>query len=94
VNGGFNDLSSIEETGWSAYSVLGYHAWSLVDLETSPPDQRVQGSDKAIQIDGAINGFTPNEDWLISPEINLSGFQYDPTIRFKSYSSGPGASLN
>lgn len=92
-NGSFNDLTSLDETGWTAYSVLGYHAWSLVDLETSPPNQRVEGSDKAIQIDGAINGFTPNEDWLITPEINLSGFQYDPTIKFKSFSSGPGASL-
>ena len=59
----------------------------------SPPDQRVEGSDKAIQIDGAVNGFTPNEDWLISPEVNLSGFEYEPTIKFKSYSSGEGASL-
>ncbi len=93
VNGSFNDLTSLDETGWSAYSVLGYHTWSLVDLETSSPHQRVEGLDKAIQIDGAINGFTPNEDWLISPETNLSGFEYEPTIKFKSYSSGEGAPL-
>ena len=93
VNGSFNDLTSLEETGWTAYSVQGYHTWSLVDLETSSPHQRVEGLDKAIQIDGAINGFTPNEDWLISPEVNLSGFEYEPTIKFKSYSSGTGAPL-
>jgi hypothetical protein len=93
VDGSFNDLTSLDETGWSAYSVLGYHTWSLVDLEESPPEQRVEGSDKAVQIDGALNGFTPNEDWLISPEINLSGFEYEPTIKFRSYSSGTGASL-
>lgn len=93
VNGSFNDLTSLDETGWSAFSVLGYHTWSLVDLEASPPEQRVEGSDKAIQIDGALNGVTPNEDWLISPEVNLSGFEYEPTIKFRSYSSGAGASL-
>lgn len=93
VNGSFNDLTSLEETGWTAYSVLGYHTWSLVDLATTSPHQRVEGSDKAIQIDGAISGFTPNEDWLISPEANLSGFEYEPTIKFKSYSSGAGAPL-
>ncbi|HEY5915873.1 MAG TPA: choice-of-anchor J domain-containing protein [Chryseolinea sp.] len=93
VNGSFNDLTSLEETGWSTYDVLGYHTWSLVDLETSSPHQRVEGMDKAIQIDGAINGFTANEDWLISPEVNLSGFEYEPTIKFKSYSSGAGAPL-
>lgn len=92
-NGNFNDLTSLEETGWSSYSVLGYHAWSLVDLATSPPEQRTELTEKAIQIDGAINGFTSNEDWLISPEINLSGFEYEPTIKFKSFSSGPGAPL-
>ncbi|HMG91916.1 MAG TPA: choice-of-anchor J domain-containing protein [Chryseolinea sp.] len=93
VNGSFNDLTSLDETGWSAFSVLGYHTWTLVDLEASPPDQRVEGVDKGIQIDGALNGITPNEDWLISPEINLSGFEYEPTIKFRSYSSGTGATL-
>lgn len=92
-NGNFNDLTTLEETGWSSYSVLGYHTWSLIDLATSPPEQRTELTEKAIQIDGAINGFTPNEDWLISPEINLSGFQYDPTIKFRSFSSGSGAPL-
>ena len=93
TNGSFNDLTTLEETGWSSFSVLGYHTWSLVDLATSPPDQKVEVIDKAIQIDGAINGFTPNEDWLISPEVNLSGFEYEPTIKFRAYSSGPGAPL-
>ena len=93
TSGDFNGLTSLEETGWSAYSVTGYHSWSLVDLEESSPHQRVAGNDKAIQIDGSINGFTENEDWLISPETNLSGYLYDPTIKFKSYSSGAGASL-
>ena len=93
VNGNFNDSNSLEETGWTAFSVLGYHSWSLVDLQASPPGQRVEVVDKAIQIDGALNGITPNEDWLISPEVNLSGFQYEPTLKFKSYSSGPGSPL-
>lgn len=89
----FNGLTALEQTGWSSYSVRGRHTWSLIDLETSSPSQREMGVDKAIQIDGSTDGFTTNEDWLISPEIDLSGFLYDPTIKFRSYSSGEGAPL-
>lgn len=93
TQGDFNGLTSLNETGWAAYSVKGYHTWSLVDLDETSPHQRVSGVDKAIQIDGTTNGFTENEDWLISPETDLSGYLYDPTIRFRCYSSGPGAPL-
>lgn len=93
VNGDFNGLSVLSETGWTSYSSKGHHTWSLVDLEETSPHQRVSGLDKAIQIDGSINGFTENEDWLISPETDLSGYLYDPTIKFRSYSSGPGNAL-
>lgn len=94
ADGDFNGLSTLGETGWTSYSVKGYHTWTLVDLEETPPHQRVSGLDKAIQIDGSVNGFTENEDWLISPETDLSGYLYEPTIRFISYSSGPGNALN
>lgn len=93
VNGDFNGLTSLNEAGWTAYSVKGYHNWTLVDLEETSPHQRVSGMDKAIQIDGSLNGFAENEDWLISPETDLSGYLYDPTIKFRSYSSGPGEAL-
>jgi hypothetical protein len=93
LNGNFDEVTMLEESGWYTFSVFGYQTWSLVDLEVSPPTQRVEASNKAIQIDGALNGITANEDWLISPETNLSGFEYDPTIKFKTFSSGPGASL-
>jgi len=93
ANSNFNNPTTLGETGWTMYNALGDQEWSLVDLAESPPDQRTQATEKAIQIDGAKNGFIPNEDWLISPEINLSGFEYEPTIRFKSYSSGDGEAL-
>jgi hypothetical protein len=93
VVGDFNGLTSLSETGWTSYSTKGYHTWTLIDLEESSPNQRVSGIDKAIQIDGTLNGFTENEDWLISPAIDLSGYIYDPTIKFRSYSSGAGESL-
>jgi hypothetical protein len=93
ANSNFNNLTSLWETGWSEYDVIGDQAWSLVDLAESPPEQRTQATEKAMQIDGAINGFIPNEDWLISPELNFSGFEYEPTIKFRSFSSGDGATL-
>ena len=93
TNGNFNNLTALGQTGWTVYNVTGDQTWLLVDLAESPPDQRTQEAEKALQIDGAIVGFIPNEDWLISPEINFSGFEYEPTIKFRSYSSGDGAAL-
>ncbi len=93
ANTDFNGIESLHQAGWTTYSVTGYHTWSLVDLEESPPNQRQAGDNKAVQIDGSLNGFTANEDWLISPALDLSGYLYDPTIKFRSYSSGDGAPL-
>lgn len=89
----FNGLTSLDQTGWRPYNVTGSQIWSLADLETSGPNGRELGDDKAPQIDGSTNGIKINEDWLISPEIDFSGYTYEPTIRFKAYSSGQGPSL-
>jgi hypothetical protein len=93
ASGNFDGLTSLGETGWSAYSITGYHVWSLVDLEISSPSKRTEGENKAIQIDGSLNGFTVNEDWLISPEMDLSGFSFEPTLHVSAFSSGGGPTL-
>ena len=92
-SGDFDGLTALNETGWRTFNVRGNQLWSLVDLSESSPNQRVSGENMAIQIDGSTNGVSANEDWLISPSVDLSAFQYYPTIRFKTYSSGPGTSL-
>lgn len=92
-SGDFDGLTSLNETGWRTFNVRGNQIWSLVDLSESSPNQRVSGENMAIQIDGSTNGTAANEDWLISPVVDLSSFQFHPTIRFKTFSSGPGMSL-
>lgn len=89
----FDGATSIEETGWTTYSVSGSQSWNLIDLQETSLNQRREGQDMAMQIDGAAGGLAANEDWLISPAVDLSEFSYTPALRFRSYSSGTGQSL-
>jgi hypothetical protein len=54
---------------------------------------RTESNDKALRMDGSLNGNTTNEDWLITPVIDLSEFLYSPKLSFESYTSGTGAQL-
>jgi hypothetical protein len=89
----FEGISSIEESGWSTYSVTGPHTWSLVDLSKSSVSQRVESQNMAMQIDGSVGGKAVNEDWLISPSIDMSAFTLPPVLRFRAYGSGEGEPL-
>jgi len=89
----FDGITSLSQSGWSTYSVAGFHSWTLIDLTETSVDQRTKGEDWAMQIDGAASGNTTEEDWLISPSIDLSSFTYHPTLKFRSYSSGAGEKI-
>lgn len=89
----FNSLSTLEESGWTTYSVFGGQTWSLADLDESSVEQRTAGQNMAMQIDGAVGGPSINEDWLISPEVDLSTFTQTPALRFRAYRSGDGEPL-
>lgn len=89
----FEDANSIQETGWTTFSVFGDQTWNLVDLEESSENQRTAGGNKAMQIDGMIGGAAVNEDWLISPDVDLSSYTLTPALRFRAYSSGDGEPL-
>lgn len=78
----FEDASSMEETGWLTYNVSGDQVWSLADLDYTA----------TIQIDGA-GSTAENEDWLISPEVDLTTFTQTPALRFRAYNSGTGEPL-
>ncbi|HTF17116.1 MAG TPA: choice-of-anchor J domain-containing protein, partial [Chryseolinea sp.] len=88
----FEGVNSIDETGWISYSVSGDQVWNLVDLEETSVNQRTTGGNMAMQIDGT-GGAALNEDWFISPDINLSSFTQTPALRFRAYSSGDGEPL-
>ncbi len=89
----FDGITSLRESGWSSYSVAGFQTWTLIDLAETSINQRANGEDWAMQIDGTINGSAENEDWLISPSVDLSRYAFHPTLMFRSYSSGPGEPL-
>jgi hypothetical protein len=79
----FEGVSSIDETGWIAYSVSGGPAWALNSGDNTT----------VMEMDGSVNGASENEDWLISPEMDLSTFTLVPALRFRAYSSGAGLPL-
>lgn len=93
-SGSFDGISTLDQSGWTTYNVSGQNLWSLVDLDNTSINQRTQASNMAVQIDGAAGGITTNEDWLISPALNVSTFTFYPNIHYRSYSSGDGESLS
>ncbi|MEP6735071.1 MAG: T9SS type A sorting domain-containing protein [Chryseolinea sp.] len=92
--GSFDNIGTLDQSGWSTYNVSGQNLWSLVDLDKTSVNQRNQAANMAVQIDGADGGATSNEDWLISPALNVSAFTYYPNVHYRSYSSGDGESLS
>lgn len=89
----YDGVSSLDETGWTTYNVSGSMVWNLVNLGESSVNQRAAAENMAMQIDGTSDGSTENEDWLISPAMDLSVFTLTPAVRFRAYSSGEGAPL-
>ncbi|MEI6950110.1 choice-of-anchor J domain-containing protein [Paraflavisolibacter sp. H34] len=82
----FNNCAALPLGGFSQYSVLGAQTWSCV------PTFGEDGTG-GVQINGfAQGGAATNEDWLISPALDLSGTAY-PVLSFSSVSAFEGPSL-
>ena len=79
----FENASSFAETGWLSYSVTGEQSWSLTSLEQT----------QLVGINGATGSISANEDWLISPEVDLSKFTLTPFLRFRAFTEGEGDGL-
>ena len=91
----FDNCTSTTELsdGWLQYSVTGAQIWGC----TTFGRDRVSGSTTAsapygVQINGYASGNQDNEDWLISPSLNLSGVT-NPTLTFWARSAFTGPSL-
>jgi hypothetical protein len=91
-NHNFDGLTDLTETGWTGISLSGYQTWGLLDRDNTTMG-RPSSDDKMLRMDGSLNGNTANEDWLISPRIDLSVFNYTPTLSFESYTANTGAAL-
>jgi len=84
----FNDCtpsgSSNISGGFIQYSVSGAQLWGCTTFG--------QNSSNGVQINGFSSGPKENEDWLISPAFDLSGFNH-PLLRFSSRTAFAGPSL-
>jgi hypothetical protein len=88
----FDGLSTLGEAGWTEASIEGYHRWQLISRDETA-NGRQSSDNKVLRIDGSLNGNTTNEDWVISPQNNLSQFINTPMLAFESYTSGSGTPL-
>ena len=78
--------------GWLQYSVTGAQIWACTTFGHDRTSTSTTASAPyGVQINGYLNGNVDNEDWLISPGLNLSA-QTNPTLTFWARSAfvGPG----
>lgn len=73
--------------GFTAYSVMGAQKWACSSYG--------RNTTNGVDINGYSSGAQENEDWLISPAINLSTFSNIPVLSFysKGEYSGPKLEL-
>ena len=78
----FNNCAS--GSGFTKYSVSGAQIWDCTTFG--------QNNTNGIQINGYSGSAVENEDWLISPAFDLTGFDY-PLLGFASRTAFAGPSL-
>lgn len=79
----FNDCSVSLSGGFKQYSVTGAQVWGCTTFGKTG---------NGVQINGFVSGAQTNEDWLISPSFDLTGFDY-PLLSFASRVRFGGPSL-
>ncbi len=79
----FNDCINALPGGFTQYSVTGAQVWGCTTFGQTG---------NGVQINGFVSGAQTNEDWLISPAFDLSGFNY-PLLSFASRVRFAGPSL-
>nr|WP_295870024.1 Ig-like domain-containing protein [uncultured Chitinophaga sp.] len=88
LNFDFNNCAPAGSTtlsgGFTQYSVTGAQTWACTTFG--------QNNSNGVQINGFSGGARDNEDWLISPAFDLSGFQV-PLLHFSSRAAFTGPSL-
>ncbi|WP_197464079.1 Ig-like domain-containing protein [Rufibacter sp. DG15C] len=90
----FNDAAFLTKSGWSQYSVTGAQVWASTNFgQTCLTGCSATTVDKAAQINGFDNGNNANEDWLISPAMDLASFTNFPVLSFASISAFEGNQL-
>lgn len=83
TNFNFNDCINNLPGGFTQYSVTGAQIWACTTFGKTG---------NGVQINGFVSGAQTNEDWLITPGFDLSGFDY-PLLSFASRVRFAGPSL-
>ena len=93
-NQNFNDPLFFTNSGWSQFSKTGAQLWASTNFGRSClAGCNAATPDKAAQINGFASGAQNNEDWLISPLLDLTGFVNYPALSFWTISAFAGDGL-
>ncbi|MBD1396807.1 choice-of-anchor J domain-containing protein [Pontibacter sp. JH31] len=87
----FNNCGTTLPGGWKAYSVTGDQVWSC---STFGRETAESPRNNGVQINGYSGSARENEDWLISPSLNLADFNI-AALSFwtRTAFKGPGMKL-
>lgn len=90
----FNDPAFLTNSGWTQYSVTGAQVWGSTNFgHTCLTGCNNATADKAAQINGFSGSSQINEDWLISPQLDLTSFVNYPALSFATISAFAGDAL-
>ena len=95
LNANFNTCSSSLSDGFTQYSTIGTLTWACTTFgrdANNPPSGNAPSGVQMNGFDNAISSNVANEDWLISPALNLTGTTY-PLLSFWSRTKFNGAPL-
>ena len=93
-NQNFNDPSFLTNSGWTQYSKVGAQVWGSTNFgHTCLSGCTNATADKAAQINGFSGSSQNNEDWLISPQLDLTNFINYPALSFATISAFAGDQL-
>lgn len=87
----FNNCGSSVTDGFTQYSVTGAEAWACTTFGRNASDSTLN-SPYGVQMNGFNSGNQNNEDWFISPKMNLSGTNI-PLLKFWSRNKFTGPQL-
>jgi trimeric autotransporter adhesin len=86
LNANFNTCTSTLTDGFTQFSAVGTITWGCTTFGRDANNPPTGSAPNGVQINGFDNGLqsnVPNEDWLISPALNLTGTTY-PLLSFWS----------
>ncbi len=93
-NQNFNDASFLTSSGWTQYSKVGQQVWATTNFGRSCLAGCTAATvDKAVQMNGFATTSQNNEDWLISPLLDLTAFVDFPALSFWTISAFDGDGL-